>query len=171
MDMKNKSGFTLLEAVVALAILMILSMGVLVVALHSSNSAAYLLARQDAFENARGVMDSIIMNVQTAYKVDVYVDNGNNLQEMSIRSLNPQLQSHPYTFIFFPASGQLGFGQGRENELASNIRSIRITTEPTDPPYSRMYITVTTACQAPREPIVLTGSVDIRHKYVTVTKP
>jgi len=165
--LKSKKGFTLMEATIALALWMILSVGVLLTWHHVSQSTAALRAHQSAFENARVAMDAIIINVQMAERVEVINDNNGIMRELIMWGLNPQGELHPFTLrlpnfeyshlrfrrLEFPNPG---------NELASNIAEIRITYIEG----SRLDIFVKSGCYP--APIELEGSVDVRYKYVTV---
>jgi len=168
MKSKHKSGFTLLEAVIALAVWMVLSVSVLFAWNHISNRTVAVLDRQDAFENARGAMDVLITNLQMAKSITLTVGPDYDLRQLSLPSFNPDNIPHTYVFDFdinlAPTETRfrrLEFGQ---NELASNIAMIRI-----QPIAGRhMHITIKTGCEFP---IIIEGSVDIRYKNLTVIGP
>jgi len=164
---KARGGFTLLEAVIALALWLILSAGIFLVWQHSALSGTSLLERQSAFENARISMDALIMNFQMARRITLQTDSNDILQRLTLNQRNPQGQWQDYTFRFnlnaAPGSARhhrLEFG---DNEFAENIAEIRI--EYIDE--SRMQITITTGCEVP---IILEGSVDARYKNVVVIR-
>jgi len=160
---KTSSGFTLMEAVIALGIWAILAVSALFIWQHVSARTNALLARQNAFENARGSMDILIANIQMAKTITLNVGQDYLLTRLYLSSYNPDNNPHTYRFDFIndPRSirhQRLEFGQ---NELASNIALVRL--QPIGGQYMR--ITIRTNCDIP---IVLEGSVDIRHKTLTL---
>ncbi|MCL2571297.1 MAG: hypothetical protein FWE11_02755 [Defluviitaleaceae bacterium] len=171
--MKNKKaskGFTLLEATIALAVWMILSVSIFLVWRHSANATTSTLTRQSAFENARISMDAIIMNIQMAQAILLEVEDDYILQRLVLTERNPQGHLHDYTFRFNaksrPGSSDFNiliFGLTAANELASGIALVRI--QPID--NSHIQITIVTDCE---HPVTLEGSVDIRYKSLTVIR-
>jgi len=164
---KTSKGFTLLEAVIALAIWSILSLSVIFVWQYTAERSSALIARQHAFENARGSMDVIIMNLQMARTIELTVGPNYTLQRLRVngrRLVNNVPQWHNFEFTFNSSARPtdaiyrvLRFGG--LNEFTAGIADIRVR------PYGgTMHITVVTACEYP---IVLEGSVDIRHKALT----
>ena len=167
MKAKQTTGFTLIEAVIALAIWIILSTSVLFIWHHASNRTTAILARQNAFENARGAMDVLITNLQMAKSITLYVGPNYVLRELRLPGFNPDGNPHTYIFNFdanLPPTAlrfrRLEFGR---NELASNIAMVRI--QPIGGHH--MLITIETGCEYP---IIIHGSVDIRYKYLTVNR-
>ena len=172
--MKKKAGFTLLEAVIALAVWLILSVSAIYMWHHVSTRTNAVLARQNALENARVAMDALTVNIQMARSITLYVGPDFDLRYMYLISLNPQQAEHTYRFIFDyrlrPAAGgrfqslQLtGRHNGYSNHIAHDIYKVKI--EP-DCYERQLDITVTTACMS----IVLENSVDIRYKYFNMTQ-
>jgi hypothetical protein len=167
---KIRRGFTLLEAVIALALWLLLSAGVFLVWQHSASSSEVLFARQNAFENARISMDALIMNLQMAHRIRIV----NNVHGFRRLDLQPRQGPNPYyQFHFEMAAAQLNLGFvanadnrphdfSRGNEFASNIAEIKMEY---DCENKIMNITIKTDCN---EPIILQGSVDVRYKYVVV---
>jgi len=167
MKIKSSAGFTLLEAVIALAIWMILSVSILFIWNHTSNRTASILARQNAFENARGAMDVLITNLQMAKSITLDVCQNYVLRELTLPGFNPSGVPLPYVFNFdinLPDTAvrfrRLEFGR---NELASNIALVRI--QPIGGHH--VHITIETGCEYP---IIIEGSVDIRYKILTVNR-
>jgi type II secretory pathway pseudopilin PulG len=179
--MKNKKGFTLLEAVIALALWLVLSAGVFFAWQHSAQSSAMLFERQNAFENARISMDAIIMNFQMARRINLQTDGRDVLQTLTLNQhfrdgSVPRncLGGRPwncnethfanYTFSFnanaSPTSVRFQRLEFGNNEFAENIAEIIIQYVD-----GRMEITITTGCD---EPIVLEGSVCVRYKCLVV---
>jgi Tfp pilus assembly protein PilE len=192
---KTRGGFTLLEAVIALALWLLLSVSVFFVWQHSARSGEILFARQNAFENARISMDALIMNLQMSERIRV-VNNGGVLRRLDLYQRG---RTYPYQFHFERVAAQLNFGFvqdsdnnshdfSRGNEFASNIAKIKIEY---DCENKIMHIEITTGCVKPKccngrtncttscvlppccvdkincgEPIILHGSVDLRYKYV-----
>jgi len=166
---RAQKGFTLLELTVALSVWMVLSLGVFVLWQHASNTTFGLLTHQNAFENARASMDVLIMNIQMANDIVLDTDNNDVLRTLIVPGRNPQGIIHPFRFEFnvnappgTPMHQVLAFGQGAENAFALNISRIYMVYVPG----LRIDITIQTACDYP---IILHGSVDVRHKNVVVS--
>ena len=162
---KGDKGYSLLEVTIALALWMILSAGIFLLWRHTATTGAALIARQNAFENARSTMDALIMNIQMSQNITLRTDGNNSLRSLELVERNPVGQLHVYTFEFnvnLPPGDlrfqRLDFGS---QEFSSNIADIRIIYIEG----SRMQITVITGCE---EPIVLEGSVDVRFKNISV---
>lgn len=161
----NNKGFTLLELVIALGIWLVLSLGVFFVWQYASDTSFRLIGRQSALENARTSMDALVMNIQLSHEITLQTDGNNILQQLTVRSINPQGQLHDYIFEFnvnapYGAArhGVLVFGA---NEFTSGIGRIYMAYIPGN----RIDIGVHTNCP---QPIVLHGSVDARFKRVTL---
>ena len=170
MRRKTSAGFTLLEAVIALAVWMILSISIFFVWQYTSERSRALLERQSAFENARGAMDILLVNLQMARSIQLYVlrDTDYTLRRLILpgyyASGLPTRTGFEFEFnINLPPTAttfrRLEFGG---NELASNIALVRM-----QPVGGHMRVTVKTGCEYP---IILEGSVDIRYKDLTVTR-
>ena len=182
---KASTGFTLIEALIALAIWMILSISVIFIWQYSAQRTEALIERQSAFENARGAMDVLLMNLQLAHTIrlnvvrwrDEYnIWHYNILYTLDMDQINPEGNEQRYLFRFrvhlrstettFRRLEFGGFQRGTNipyvNEFASNIALIQIW-----PSRNRqhMNITVTTGCEYP---ITLEGSVDIRYKNLII---
>ena len=178
MSQKQNKGFTLLEAVIALAIWMILSLGIFFAWHHAATRSAALLARVHAFENARGAMDSIIINLQMSQTIELDVTSKYILHEMTMHGYDHRNVMHPFVMGFNinaretdPMFQRIFLGATAANEVASGIamvqvRPVRERPVPGRPiRYRRLNITIKTACEYP---IILEGSVDIRYKCLTV---
>ena len=162
----SRDGFTLIEAVIGIALWMILSAGVLFLLQFSAARGSEILARQRALENARVAMDGLIMNFQMAHHFTLITEgNTDVLSRLDLYSINPAGAPHTYEFHFAPHALNQNHGQfqrlrfGRRpspQEFASGIAEIRIFPEG-----YRMRIIITTGCP---EPIILEGSVCVRHK-------
>jgi type II secretory pathway pseudopilin PulG len=162
---KKNHGLTLLEAVIALALFLILLAGVFLVWNYSASSSATMLERQSAFENARVSMDALIMNIQLARRIELRTNSNDVLQRLILNQRDPSGNFRNYVFHFDANAEMLIFAESEtpnaSNEFASNISEIVIVYADE----SRMDITITTACP---EPIVLQGSADVRYKDVVV---
>ena len=176
---KTSAGFTLMEAVIALSIWMMLSLSVLVIWQYTTDRTTALIERQNAFENARITMDTLLINIQMARSIEVEVWRDYTLRRITLAQINPDGNPHNYSFFFDVSARrtdtwysmlQIGYfrpsnpnnRQGR-NEVSRGIAHIRV--EPVNG--RRMYITVKTSCE---NPIVLNGSVDIRYKGLNVVR-
>ena len=132
-----------------------------------------MLERQNAFENARIVMDVLKMNIQMANEITILANNEDVLQMITLRPrerVNPNDPDN-YRFRFngsptFPnrfeigQPGLRGWTTGTWNEMASHIYEIRIVSDG-----GKIHITVTTNC-IPETRITLEGTVCVRYKIV-----
>jgi len=184
-NVKKRSGFTLLELVIAIAVWMILTASVIQLFGHTTRETARIIARQDAFENARVAVDSMVVNIQLAEDIELVKDAGNHMlyrlflwQDNSFvadptdrhrfafmfdQYALPGPQSSMYQRLAFtgaPPNTQLNTG----NALANGLSSVHVE-------YSEEngWITITvTAGNDLDHPITLTGKVNVRHKVVNV---
>ena len=170
---KIRAGFTLMEAVIALAIWMLLFSSALVIWHNASRHKEILLERQSYFENARGAMDILLVNMQMARSIDLRVRPGDYVLRSMYLPGYCARSGRPHTFRFYfdiylwPVSdrfqrletgGEDGTLSGR-NEVASNIAAVHI--RPVAGRY--MLVTLKTSCD---HQFVLEGSVDIRYRQV-----
>ena len=163
-------GITLLEITIALGLWLILSSGVFLILQHSAQASAELMARQSAFENARGSMDVLVMNMQMARSITLTADSNDSMRELVLNQrqlYGGSWRWHNFHF-FFDVTAPYGATRyqrlrfsGYGNEFARNIANVQIAYLDN----SRMRIIITTACE---EPIILESSVDVRYKEVTV---
>ena len=185
---KASKGFTLLEAVIALAIWMLLSVSVIFIWQFTSDRTNALIARQGVFENARGAMDVIIMQMQMASSIELWVGTDYTLQWIYLPGYDPEWVMHEFRIDFVLDTSSEHFQRlvfGRRltppnpswgNEFARGIAMVRM--EPVD--RSRMDIRIVTVCRCTVipvtlddceclvAPVILEGSVCIRHKALTV---
>ena len=161
---KSKQGFTLLEAVIALALWLILSAGIFAVWQHSALSSTGMMERQSAFENARIAMDAIKMNLQMSRTIQLQTNANDSLQLLRMNQRDPYGIWENYTFRFLvtaaPTSARFQRLEFGDNEFASNIANIEIIYIE-----NRMEIKITTGCE---EPVVIKGSVCVRYKDVII---
>jgi len=174
---KKSSGFTLLEATIALAIFLILSASVMTVFYNTSNATIFLRERQNTFEQARGSLDMLLINIQMAQSIVLHTDNYNTLITMTLYQRDPNGTLESYNFHFIADEQIISIGQrNRSNEFARNIKNVEVVPNQKTNPH-RLYITITAACRCyfhsgnycecatcECELIKLTGSVDVRHK-------
>jgi len=160
----NKKGYTLLEVTIALAVWLILSVAVLFVWRYTAENSARLITRQNAFENARTVMDAMLMNIQIAEEICIVTDENHLLRELQMPGLDDQGRERAYTFYFTdtrPANPQRHHRvefSGPGNEVARYIGAVwvRLVGE-------RIEIEIHTLCN---DPLVIIGSACVRHKCV-----
>jgi len=173
---KKSAGFTLLEATIALAILLILSLSMMTVFYHTLNATTFLRERQHAFEQARGSLDLLLMNIQMARSIVLHTDNDGNLMTMTLSQREPNGELGSYDFHFIANEQIISIGQrNNSNTFARHIANITVIPDQEMNP-RRLYITITTVCRCiPRyghcectpcacEIITLTGNADIRYK-------
>jgi len=170
MTAKRTKGLTLLELVIALAVWLVLSAGVFFLWQHTSNAGINMLDRQSALENARGAMDALLANIEQSKNVRVRT-NGDILDKVDFPGHLTIGSDNYYTFTFNANQRRLNFGGN--NELARYIAAIYITRTPLIRPYRTIHIEIHTTCYVEScsqpncdHPIILHGSVDVRHKNV-----
>ena len=171
---KSKAGFTLMEAVIALGIWMLLFVSVFSIWHHASARQEGLLARQSDFENVRGAMDILLVNMQMARSIDLYVrPNDDMLRSLYLEGYYTDTWNHNRFRFYYDATlsplaarfqqlvtgGEDGTLRGR-NEVASNISAVHIW-----PDGGFMHVILKTSCD---HQFVLEGTVDIRYKEVHV---
>ena len=182
---KTSAGFTLMEAVIALGIWMIISVSVILIWQYTADRTNALLARQSAFENARGAMDILLVNIEMAKSIQLTVGRDYVLRNLTLPSYDAGGAPNDFEFDFditlpptAPRFRWLRFGN---TELASNIAMVRVQPiggQIAARPGSnfpvvfegmgeRMHVTVITGCEFP---IILEGSVDIRYKELTINQ-
>lgn len=160
-----RGGFTLLEAVIALAVFSLLAAGATRCWLYTTRAASRLLNTQEAFENARAAMDALTVNLQMAYEIKLKTDSDHVLEKLVLTELD---DGEPSVYEFyFKRSARPGEAKyhrlefGQNNEFASHIEQVRLMV--TD--NHTVTITVITDDEL-GQPITLTGMVDVRHKKV-----
>jgi hypothetical protein len=172
-----RGGYTLLEVTIALGVWFVLSMSVLVAWRYAAHASGRLIVRQNAFENARGAMDIMLMHLQLSdiIYLDTHTHDSreNILRQMSL-PIDPlpgdwDVRLFPPRFTFFfdatLPEDHLRYGRlelsGPGNELARHIALVRVTYIENQ----RMEIEIITTCE---EPLVLEGSVCVKYKEVIV---
>ncbi len=163
MKMKTRAkGFTLIEAVIALAIFSVISVGAFQVWRYASGDSLSTLARAEAFENARAAMDALLINLQLADEITLKTNANGNLTKLTLRELDPEGRYHDYVFDYYPSAPKgaskyrkLDFGY---NEFASGISEVSLTENE-----GLLLITVSAGAEAAK-PITLESAADIRHK-------
>jgi len=175
---KASKGFTLLEAVIALSVWMILSVSVIFIWRFTSERTEALIARQNALENARMAMDVLTVNLQMARNIDLYTVSDYTLRRVVAWQLTPDGRTwNNYIFDYNrPGTTVRNHLLLGGNEFARYIAHIRM--EPIG--NSRMHIRIVTECECTvipvtledcdclEPPIILESSVGIRHKALTV---
>ena len=166
---RQNKGFTLLELVIALGVWMLLSVGVFMLWQHATGVSGRALQQQNVLENGRVAMDAMVRNIEIAHTVRIIADENDLLTRLEFPAYLTQVGIPSFTFTFNAQSRRLNFGGN--NELASGIESIHMVYVPE----RRINITIQMAADdnedsplPPGEPLILHGSVDVRHKQVGV---
>ncbi|MDR1665209.1 MAG: prepilin-type N-terminal cleavage/methylation domain-containing protein [Clostridiales bacterium] len=163
---KLKKGFTLLEAVIALAVFLTLAVAAGRALLYSARASERLLASREIFEKARIAMDALLTNIHMAEKIDLTTDGG-VLERLVLTELNPEGNLQNYEFRFYPyaAPGDAKYQwlEFNRNELASNIASVVIAVSDEG---GRIAIKITVSHNG--EVLEFNGAADIRYKQVIV---
>ena len=159
---KVRAGFTLMEAVIALAIWMLLFSSVFAIWHNASRHKEILLARQSDFESARGAMDILLANMQMAKLIDLRTGPNDVLIRLSLPGYNPDGIARTYQFTFDinlrPTATTFQRLSAGGQEVASNIASVRIWPEG-----RYMRVILKTSCD---HQFIFEGSVDIRYRQV-----
>jgi len=175
---KKRGGFTLLELIIALAIWTILTASVIQIVGYTSRSTARIIARQEAFENARVAVDSIVVNLQLADEIELYKDANYMLHRLRTRQDNTFTRNgahrHWFTFMYdqyaWPGSSMYKLLAFADGGTAANALATGITGVWVEHSEENNWMTVTvTAGDNLDIPITLTGKVDVRYKIVEVT--
>ena len=174
-----KKGFTLIEAVVFLALFMVLSIGVLLLWHHAARNAENAIRTQNALDNLGIAMEGLLTNIELSHTITLRTDSQNVLTQLNLRGLNPQGQPHTYIFTFNrnAPSSSAGYRTLRLGlqRYAYGIETIHIVNVL----YRRLDITITSVClcriRCAREQInhcesriTITGSANIMHKHVRI---
>jgi len=149
--------------------MMVLSTGLFALWQNSVRQTEAITARQSAYENARISIDGLLTNINMSYRLDLSIDNEDNLRILLATGLDASGNMLDFRFDFNinarPSDvryyRRLVFGT---NEFASGIASVVMTVDCEYNP-QRMYVTVTTICD-----IQLHGSADVRFKDVIVQR-
>jgi type II secretory pathway component PulJ len=167
---KKCGGVTLLEAVIALAIWMVLAAGIIFIWQSFTRSSLQIIKTQDAFENARAAMDALLINIQLADTIQLETDNNHVLKRLTLTQRDPQGNPHNYIFYYntHAIPGEAKYHRlefGLNNEFASQIANISLEV----PHRNRIAISISTDGSL-SEAITLTGLADIRYKDVTIIR-
>ncbi|MCL2664580.1 MAG: type II secretion system GspH family protein [Defluviitaleaceae bacterium] len=127
---KNTRGFTLLEAVVALAVYSIFAVSASRLLLYASQASANIIARSQAFENARAAADALAANAELAIKIEITTYADGSLDEIILTEpIAAGMPTHQYLFVF--TGGSLHLGQrGNTNEFVSGLHAVRVFAQP-----------------------------------------
>lgn len=158
---KRKSGITLLETVIALAVWMILSVGLFLMWQHTANASKALFEKQLALESARISMDILIANIELSHNIRLATSTDGILRQIFL--CNPEYPERTprdfrFNFTHNPTYGS-SFTMDDNNEVTAGIALIRAAYEKG----SHISIEIHTDCP---DPIIITGSVDVRHKNI-----
>jgi type II secretory pathway pseudopilin PulG len=164
---KTTKGYTLLEAVIALSVWLVLAAGAASVLLYASRNSERLISQSDAFENARVSLDALIVSIQMAGSMRIEVGEGHVLKKMAPVKPDGSSVSPDYEFTFKMDAGpdEASYQQLRlgNNEFASRIILITVKKAGED----RVTITVTAGGYS-GEPVEVSGSADVRYKKVEI---
>ena len=165
----RRAGYTLLEVTIALSVWMILAASACQILVYTTRGSARIIDRQDAFENARAALDAIIVNIEMAETVLLETKPDGTLKKLTLTERAPNGFLAKYIF-YYDGGAQPGEAKyrrlefGLNDEFASRITALILTQN-----MGRIFITVE-AAPAEGPGIVLSASVDVRYKDVTVVK-
>ena len=160
-----KKGFSLIEAVMSLALFIILSSGVFFLWQHVARNAAETIRVQRVLDNLGLAMDGLIKNIEFSHSIVLQTNSQDVLLLLELCGYNHLDRPHTYVFEFSPNARP---GQARykslffsEQQHTYGIETIRIINVD----YLRLDITIVSTCE---HPITINGSVNIQHKHMTV---
>jgi hypothetical protein len=168
-----RAGATLLETVIALGVWFILSTAVIFAWQYVTNASARIIARNQAFENARFALDTMLMNIQLYDEINLTTHTFGGYENVLVSLAIPRRVVQPSggvvffsnTFFFdagLPA-GHVRRGRiersGPGNEMARHIALVRVIYVPG----TRIDIIIKTDCE---QPVILEGSACVRYKKV-----
>ena len=158
----KRSGFTLIELVVVMALWMILMAGASHLLLHSTSSSTRMITSQGALESARVAKDFLTVNIQMADTIILQRDTDGMLRRLTLYQIDQNGRRWPYVFTYNRTANRLQFST--YNELAPHISEVRLAPSSNN---NIMDIAITTDPSI-GEPITVTSKVDIRFKYLEV---
>jgi prepilin-type N-terminal cleavage/methylation domain-containing protein len=168
LKVRPRGGFTLLEAVIALAIWAMLAAGLLFTWSHVSRTSLGVVAAQDAFENARAAMDALLMNIQLAEAIRVTTCPEHILRRMALTQRDPNGILRDYVFDF-NVHAQPGETKHHRLEFGGNEFASQLAAVKAEHVGGRIQITITTNGES-APAITITGSADIRYKDVEIIR-
>ena len=172
-----KKGFTLIEAVMFIALFMILSIGLLLLWQHASRSAQNAIRTQNALDNLGIAMDALMSNIEFSHTINLHTNPQHVLISLRLTGLNPDNRQHTYEFTFSQnaprsSAGYRSLRLGLQR-YAYGIETIHIVNVHN----KRLDITITSVCLCRTRcaennlnlcpsRITITGSADIIHKRI-----
>ena len=160
-----KDGFSLVEAVVSLALFLLLSLGILLLWQHSARSVANSVRMQNTLDNLAVAMDALVRNIEFSHTLVLYTESDDVLLRLEMTGVNPGGQPHTYVFTFNPDAlphqpmyRSLFFGG---QQYAYGIYRIRVLSVND----ARFDITIVSSCE---NMLTLRTSANVLHKHVTV---
>jgi type II secretory pathway pseudopilin PulG len=155
-----------MEAAIALAIGSVLALGAGRVLAYTLDTAGRISQKQEAFEQARAALDTLLVNLSLAETICAEIDPQQIMRSLSCTEYNDDTRGlHDYIFTFDPAadisSAKYHRLEFNHNELASHIEQVLLFF---DPPSILRVEVYTDGINAP--PIVLCASADVRYKKV-----
>ena len=169
-------GFTLIEAVMSLALFMILSFGVLLLWQHAARSAENAIRTQNALDNLNIAMNGLLANIELSHTIMLRTESQNVLEQLNLWGLDPHGRPHTYMFSFqrralHSSAGYKSLRLGLQ-QYAYGIELIQIVNQNN----KRLDITITSVCLCRARcaqnnlcpsRIIVTGSVCIIHRRMT----
>jgi type II secretory pathway component PulJ len=131
---KRDKGLTLIEALITVAIHIIVAAGMLQIWQYTSERTLSIFDTSNEFENARVAMDALLMNIQLADEITLETDDDGTLRVLTLVELDPYKAKKAYVFKYNGDASlnaaiyhKLVFGDNSSNELASHIAELKIT--------------------------------------------
>jgi len=157
----RKSGFTLLELVVALSLLMLLTIGAAQLLQQGTAVSTQLLDRQEAMEQARTALDSLVIHLQLADQIQTFqTQPSGRLTILTTRQINPSGVPWPFSFTLGYDAGTSAY---RLNADGGQMRAQFLDEVQLVRDGDLIFVTVTASLNQ-SGPVTLTGVVDMRYR-------
>jgi len=175
----NEKGFTLLETLIALSLMMLVTLSATNILNFASMSNSRAIVNHELFENARITIDFMTEHIRRAEEINLNTDEKNTMKSMELTyrsvSSNGSVSWETNRFSYdknlsagAPRYNRVEFGG---NELSSYIADIKITVE-----NEILQIVLITDSNLNMQddievikPITLKTKIDVRYKDVIVT--
>ncbi|MDR1913405.1 MAG: hypothetical protein LBQ68_02840 [Clostridiales bacterium] len=131
---KAQEGYSFLEILISMSVMMILFASVFKVLDYSSSTAAKAVVREELLESARTAMDIMLANIQLAERVEV-TTGGSILQSMKLCEKNNPTKVYGFSYDISASSNSANYHRLQfseppsKNELASNLAEVNLLQE------------------------------------------
>jgi type II secretory pathway component PulJ len=152
------------EAVIALALWMLLAVGASQLLTYAVGQSAAYAERQELTEQARIAADALSVNIQLADEVNITLAPDNTLRTMTLYQYDTSGARAPYTFTYNNTSPWLASYRRLElggNEMAARLSQLRLY-----PSADGEYVEITVTAEGGGATVTLSSVVDTRYKIL-----